>query len=39
MADNYLEKHYAEYEKRKEAWLRQQRTGSSPRDRQNPWRD
>ncbi|MCD8292088.1 MAG: dehydrogenase [Prevotella sp.] len=25
MADNFLEKHYAEYEKRKEEWLRKKK--------------
>ena len=38
MADNYLEKHYAEYERKKQAWLKRQSKGSSWEDK-NPWRD
>lgn len=38
MADNYLEKHYAEYEQRKQQWLRKKGKSASA-FQHNPWRD
>ncbi|MBQ8100298.1 MAG: dehydrogenase [Paludibacteraceae bacterium] len=40
MADNWLEKHYADYEQRRQAWLRKQgKSAAASRERQNPWSD
>ena len=40
MADNYLEKHYAEYEARKQKWLlKQGKRNIASREQQNPWSD
>lgn len=40
MADNYLEKHYADYVARREAWLKKNgKTTTASRERQNPWSD
>lgn len=39
MADNYLEKHYADYEKRKEAWLKKHGKKIASRDEKDPWSD
>ena len=40
MADNYLEKHYAEYEARKQAWLHKKGKSSiTSRENTNPWSD
>ncbi|MBQ9339519.1 MAG: dehydrogenase [Paludibacteraceae bacterium] len=38
MADNYLEKHYADYERRKAEWLKKQKKASSW-EQKDPWRD
>lgn len=38
MADNYLERHYEEYEKRKAEWLKKKNRNIAPRE-QNPWSD
>ncbi len=38
MADNYLEKHYAEYEQRKQAWLKKKGKNITP-EQKNPWSD
>ncbi len=40
MADNWLEKHYAEYEERKRAWLQKQsKSNIASRDNRNSWSD
>lgn len=40
MADNYLEKHYADYEVRRRAWLQKKgKTSTASREQQNPWSD
>lgn len=39
MADGYLETHYAEYEKRKAKWLKQQKRKTVSRDESDPWND
>ncbi len=39
MADNYLEKHYAEYEERKRKWLQKKGNTNASREQQNPWSD
>jgi hypothetical protein len=38
MADNYLEKHYEEYEARKAAWLRKKRHIAAPKTHHLPER-
>ncbi|MBR1928879.1 MAG: dehydrogenase [Paludibacteraceae bacterium] len=38
MADNYLEKHYAEYEERKKKWLLKKGKHIAPEDK-DPWSD
>jgi|GEM_PF-6952725 hypothetical protein len=37
MADNYLEKHYEEYARKKAEWLK--RTKGTPRADKDPWSD
>ena len=40
MADNWLEKHFDDYEQRKQAWLRKKgMTRNASREQQNPWSD
>lgn len=40
MADNYLEKHYAEYEARKKKWLQKQgKHNIASREDKYPWSD
>lgn len=39
MADGYLESHYAEYEKRKAAWLKKNHKQNVSRDQKDPWHD
>lgn len=39
MADNYLERHYEEYEKRKTEWQKKHRSPDASRIRKNPWSD
>lgn len=39
MADNYLERHYEDYEKKKLAWLKKHKSNSSNNRDYNPWSD
>lgn len=39
MADGYLESHYAEYEKRKAAWLRKKKSYSYQLSKKNNGKD
>lgn len=39
MADNYLEKHYADYEKRKAAWMKKQGKSNASWADKDPWSD
>lgn len=38
MADNYLERHYEEYEKHRREWQKKHNSNRTPRD-YNPWSD
>lgn len=39
MADNWLEKHFDDYERRHQQWLRRKAVINASRDKQNPWSD
>ncbi|MCI7575584.1 MAG: dehydrogenase [Paludibacteraceae bacterium] len=39
MADNYLERHYEDYEKRKQQWRQKHQSSSASRIRKDPWSD
>ncbi|MBR1426227.1 MAG: dehydrogenase [Paludibacteraceae bacterium] len=39
MADNWLEKHFDEYERRRRQWQRRSPGNNTSREQQNPWSD